>query len=122
MSERDSRVYCADILDSGTAILGFVKGLSFEQFCSDRKTYSAVIKVRKRLITLEIPGEAFLGLRVPLEADFMLWYDLSGICSQPARSLPASGVVYPPLAWFTRPPEAGKPRQRRVNSPAQPQY
>jgi hypothetical protein len=60
-------------------------------------------KVRKRLITLEIPGEALLGLRVPLEeADFMLWYDLSGICSQPARGLPASGG--------------------RVNSPAQPQY
>ena len=52
MSERDSRVYCADILDSGTAILGFVKGLSFEQFCSDRKTYSAVIR------EFEIIGEA----------------------------------------------------------------
>ena len=52
MSERDSRVYCADILDSGTAILGFVKGLSFDQFCNDRKTYSAVIR------EFEIIGEA----------------------------------------------------------------
>jgi len=52
MSKRDSRVYCADILDSGTAILGFVKGLSFDQFCNDRKTYSAVIR------EFEIIGEA----------------------------------------------------------------
>ena len=44
MSERDSRLYLSDILDSGTAIQEFVKGLSFEEFCNDRKTYSAVIR------------------------------------------------------------------------------
>ncbi len=32
MSERDFRLYCADILDSGSAILEFVKGFSFEEF------------------------------------------------------------------------------------------
>lgn len=52
MSERDFRLYCADILDSGTAILEFVKGLDFEEFCNDRKTYSAVIR------EFEIIGEA----------------------------------------------------------------
>jgi uncharacterized protein with HEPN domain len=52
MSERDCRLYCADILDSGNAILEFVKGSTFEQFCSDRKTYSAVIR------EFEIIGEA----------------------------------------------------------------
>jgi len=52
MSERDFRLYCTDILDSGGAILAFVKGLSFEDFCSDRKTYSAVIR------EFEIIGEA----------------------------------------------------------------
>ena len=52
MSERDSRVYCADILDSGAAILEFVKDLAFEEFCNDRKTYSAVIR------EFEIIGEA----------------------------------------------------------------
>jgi len=52
MSERDLRLYCADILDSGSAILEFVKGLSFEEFCNDRKTYSAVIR------EFEIIGEA----------------------------------------------------------------
>ncbi len=52
MSERDFRVYCMDILDSGSAILEFVKGVSFDEFCSDRKTYSAVIR------EFEIIGEA----------------------------------------------------------------
>ena len=52
MSERDFRLYCEDILDSGNAIFQFIKGLSFEQFCDDRKTYSAVIR------EFEIIGEA----------------------------------------------------------------
>ena len=52
MSERDSRLYCDDILDSGNAILEFVEGLSFDDFCNDRKTYSAVIR------EFEIVGEA----------------------------------------------------------------
>ena len=52
MSERDFRLYCEDILDSGNAIFEFVKGFSFDQFCHDRKTYSAVIR------EFEIIGEA----------------------------------------------------------------
>ena len=52
MSERDPRLYCSDILDSGNAIFEFVKGFSFEQFCNDRKTYSAVIR------EFEVIGEA----------------------------------------------------------------
>jgi uncharacterized protein with HEPN domain len=52
MSERDFRLYCTDILDSSSAILEFVKGLSFEEFCSDRKTSSAVIR------EFEVIGEA----------------------------------------------------------------
>ena len=52
MSERDPRLYCDDILDSGNAILEFVEGLSFDDFCNDRKTYSAVIR------EFEIVGEA----------------------------------------------------------------
>lgn len=51
MSDRDVRLYCADILDSGAAILEFVKDLAFEEFCNDRKTYSAVIR------EFEIVGE-----------------------------------------------------------------
>jgi len=52
MSERDIRLYCNDILESGNAILDFVQDLSFEDFCDDRKTYSAVIR------EFEIIGEA----------------------------------------------------------------
>jgi uncharacterized protein with HEPN domain len=52
MSERDFRLYLADILDSSRAIMEFVRNLSFEEFCSDRKTYSAVIR------EFEIIGEA----------------------------------------------------------------
>ena len=52
MSERDFRIYCADILDSGTAIMEFVNGFSFQEFGDDRKTYSAVIR------EFEIIGEA----------------------------------------------------------------
>jgi len=52
MPERDFTLYLTDILDSGNAITEFVKGLSFEEFCNDRKTYSAVIR------EFEIIGEA----------------------------------------------------------------
>jgi uncharacterized protein with HEPN domain len=52
MPERDVRLYCADILDSGNAIVEFVKGLSFEDFRNDRKTCSAVIR------EFEVIGEA----------------------------------------------------------------
>ena len=56
MSERDPRLYCDDILDSANAILEFVEGHSFGEFCSDRKTYSAVIR------EFEIIGEAVAKL------------------------------------------------------------
>lgn len=52
MSERDFRLYCADILDSGSAVIEYVKGLSYEEFRTDRKTYSAIIR------EFEIIGEA----------------------------------------------------------------
>jgi uncharacterized protein with HEPN domain len=52
MSERDISVYCMDLLDSANAILEFVNGFSFERFCNDRRTYSAVIR------EFEVIGEA----------------------------------------------------------------
>ena len=52
MSKRDARLYCDDILESGSAILDFIQQMSFEDFCDDRKTYSAVIR------EFEIIGEA----------------------------------------------------------------
>jgi hypothetical protein len=45
---------CADILDSGAAILEFVKDLAFEKFCNDRKTYSAVIREFEKRASLGV--------------------------------------------------------------------
>ncbi|MBF0540323.1 MAG: DUF86 domain-containing protein [Nitrospirae bacterium] len=52
MSERDFSLYLMDIMDSGNAVMEFVKEMSFEEFCNDRKTSSAVIR------EFEIIGEA----------------------------------------------------------------
>lgn len=52
MSERDIQLYLDDILDSGNAIMGYIKSMSFDDFCNDRKTYSAVVR------EFEIIGEA----------------------------------------------------------------
>ena len=52
MSERDFHLYCAEILDSGSAIIDYVEDLTYEGFRGDRKTYSAVIR------EFEIIGEA----------------------------------------------------------------
>ena len=56
MSERNFRLYSEDILDSGHAIIEYVKDLSFDEFRKDRKTYSAVIR------EFEIIGEAVAKL------------------------------------------------------------
>lgn len=52
MSERDFHLYLTDILDSGNAITEYIKDMSFDDFCNDRKTYSAVVR------EFEIIGEA----------------------------------------------------------------
>jgi len=52
MSDRDSCLYCADILDPGRAILEYVANISYQEFAQDRKTYSAVIR------EFQIIGEA----------------------------------------------------------------
>lgn len=72
MPERDFHLYLADIFDSGIAIIEFVKGLSFEEFCNDRKTYSAVIR------EFEIIGEAAGKLPDKLKIDYpdVEWQDI----------------------------------------------
>ncbi|QFY90683.1 DUF86 domain-containing protein [Magnetovirga frankeli] len=52
MFERDCTLYLADILDSGQAILSYVKNLDFEQFSTDRMRHAAVIR------EFEVIGEA----------------------------------------------------------------
>jgi len=72
MSDRDMRLYYVDILDSGNAITEFVKDISFEEFCSDRKTYSAVIR------EFEVIGEAAGNIPGEVKAKYsdVEWQDI----------------------------------------------
>jgi uncharacterized protein with HEPN domain len=56
MPERNIRLYLEDINVSGRAIFEYVQGMSFTEFCHDRKTFSAVIR------EFEIIGEAVAKL------------------------------------------------------------
>ena len=74
---RDYKLYLKDILAASNAILHFIDGMDFEQFCDDDKTVSAVIKkleiigeaARKKfrpeitLSNLEIPWKEMAGMR-----------------------------------------------------------
>ncbi len=64
MSDRDSLLYLKDILDSIEAIQSFVKGISFESFIDDRKTFSASIR------ELEIVGEAAGRVSTQIQQQF----------------------------------------------------
>lgn len=64
MSKRDTRLYIQDILESSEAIKSYIKDLTFEEFMSDRKTYSATI--REYIII----GEAVSSLIELLEKNF----------------------------------------------------
>lgn len=52
MSDRDDSVYLHEMIDSIGAIQDFTKGMDYESFLKDRKTYSATVR------ELEIIGEA----------------------------------------------------------------
>ncbi len=65
MSKRDLRLYVEDILESITAIESYISGINnFDDFATDRKTYSATI--REYIII----GEAILPLIELLEIKF----------------------------------------------------
>jgi len=65
MSKRDLRLYVEDILESITAIESYISDInSFDDFATDRKTYSATI--REYIII----GEAILPLIELLEIKF----------------------------------------------------
>ncbi len=72
MSERDFRLYCEDILDLGKAIQEFVNGMSYEEFCKDRKTCSAVVR------EFEVIGEAVGKLPDELKQQYpnVQWQDI----------------------------------------------
>lgn len=52
MSKRQPKLYLEDILNSISNIEDYTKGLSYKDFCVDRKTIDAVVR------NLEIIGEA----------------------------------------------------------------
>ncbi len=72
MPERDYRLYLTDISESSQAIFEYVKGMSFEEFCQDRKTYSAVIR------EFEIIGEAVGKIPEAIRDDYkdVDWQDI----------------------------------------------
>lgn len=55
-SKRDELLFIADILESATAIEGYVAGMSFDDFAKDRKTVSATVR------EFEIIGEAVANI------------------------------------------------------------
>lgn len=72
MSERPQLLYCQDILESGTAILSYVHGVTCDAFVQDRMRYSAVIR------EFEIIGEAVGKLSEELKAEYpeIPWQDV----------------------------------------------
>jgi uncharacterized protein with HEPN domain len=72
MSERPQLLYCQDILDSGAAILSYVKGVTYDEFVLDRMRYSAVIR------EFEIIGEAVGKLSEELKGEYpeIPWQDV----------------------------------------------
>jgi uncharacterized protein with HEPN domain len=72
---RDFQVYIEDILDAINSIEAYTKGLTYEDFVSDKKTVDAVIR------NFEIIGEAtkHLPLTVRREYPKVPWRDMAGM-------------------------------------------
>lgn len=72
MSERPQLLYCQDILESGSAILSYVQGMTCDTFVRDRMRYSAVIR------EFEIIGEAVGKLSDNLKSGYpeISWQDV----------------------------------------------
>lgn len=64
MSERNLQLYLTDIQDAGQAIQSYIDRFEFEDFCSDRMRYAAVIR------EFEVIGEAVGKLPDNLKAQY----------------------------------------------------
>ena len=64
MFERDVTLYLDDILESICAIEEFTRGIDFDYFCTDRKTYSATLR------EFIVIGEAIAHIPEPVKAAF----------------------------------------------------
>ena len=90
---RDYKLYMKDILSAINSIEAFVEGLSFEEFCADDKTASAVIR-KFEIIGEEknIPDE--IRLRYPT----VPWKEMAGMRDRLIHFY--CGVDYKPV-WTT---------------------
>jgi uncharacterized protein with HEPN domain len=72
---RDHTIYLHDILTAIDAIEGFVGNMTFEEFCRDDKTVSAVIR------KLEIIGEATKNIPddIRKKHDHIPWREMAGM-------------------------------------------
>jgi uncharacterized protein with HEPN domain len=64
MSDRDIRLFVADIIESIDAIEEFIKDCNYEDFVSDRKTYSATLR------EFIVIGEAILNIPDEMKKNF----------------------------------------------------
>lgn len=73
--KRDYRVYLNDILQASRNATQFLEGLAYEEFISDRKTISAVVR------ELEIIGEAVKQIPLSVRKKYPLipWSDMAGM-------------------------------------------
>lgn len=73
MLPRDWRIRIEDIIEAAFAIVGYVQGLSFEEFARDRKTVDAVVR------NLEVIGEAARHVPEEVRARFpeLPWSDMA---------------------------------------------
>jgi len=72
MSDRNQKLYLADIVDSIKAIESFIVGMDRETFAGDRKTFAATVR------ELEIIGEAVRNISDDIKAKYpdVLWHEI----------------------------------------------
>lgn len=72
MSDRNQKLYLADIVESIEAIESFVAGMDVETFAADRKTFAATVR------ELEIIGEAVRNISDDIKVRYpdVLWREI----------------------------------------------
>ena len=72
---RDYRVFLDDIVEATSKVLEYTSGLSYEQFCADRKTIEAVVW------NLQVIGEAVKNIPEEIRSQHpdVPWRDMAGL-------------------------------------------
>lgn len=79
---RGAAMHLRDILDAMDAIESYVKGMTFEQFSTDRRTFDAVVR------NLEVMGEAVKNLPQDLREGHpeVPWREVAGMRDKVAHA------------------------------------